>query len=59
VIAASEDVATPPEHAEMLANGIPDAKLVVLPDAAHLANVEQAEAFSKLVADHLAPVEVA
>jgi 3-oxoadipate enol-lactonase len=59
VIAAAEDVATPPEHAEVLANGIPDAKLVVLPDAAHLANVEQPEAFSKLVADHLAPVEVA
>jgi 3-oxoadipate enol-lactonase len=59
VIAAAEDQATPPEHAELLANRIPDAKLVVLPDAAHLANVEQAEAFSKLVAEHLAPVEVA
>lgn len=59
VIAAAEDPATPPGHAEVLANGIPDAKLVVLPDAAHLANVEQAEAFSTLVAEHLAPVEVA
>jgi 3-oxoadipate enol-lactonase len=59
VIAAAEDVATPAEHAEMLANGIPNANLVVLRDAAHLANVEQAEVFSKVVADHLAPVEVA
>jgi 3-oxoadipate enol-lactonase len=59
VIAAAEDRATPPEHAELLVHGIPDAELVVLPDAAHLANVEQPEAFSKLVADHLAPVEVA
>jgi 3-oxoadipate enol-lactonase len=59
VIAAAEDVATPPEHAELLAEGIPNAKLVVLPDAAHLANVEQPDAFSKLVADHLARVEVA
>lgn len=59
VIASAKDPATPPEHAELLANGIPDAKLVVLPDAAHLANVEQPEAFSNLVAEHLAPVEVA
>jgi len=59
VIAAAEDRATPPEHAELLANAIPDAKLVVFPDAAHLANVEQAEAFSTLVSEHLAPVEVA
>jgi 3-oxoadipate enol-lactonase len=58
VIAGAKDPATPPEHAELLAEGIPDAKLVVLPDAAHLANVEQAEAFSTLVAAHLAPVEV-
>jgi 3-oxoadipate enol-lactonase len=59
VIAAAEDPSTPPDHAEQLARGIPDAKLVVLPGAAHLANVEQAEAFSKLVTEHLAPVEVA
>jgi 3-oxoadipate enol-lactonase len=59
VIAADEDPATPREHAELLVHGIPDAKLVVLPHAAHLANVEQAEAFSSLVAEHLAPVEVA
>jgi 3-oxoadipate enol-lactonase len=58
VIAAAEDPATPAEHAEVLANGIPNARLVVLHDAAHLANVEQAEAFSTLVADHLAPVKV-
>jgi 3-oxoadipate enol-lactonase len=59
VIAGAEDTATPPEHAELLAAGIPDAKLVVLPDAAHLANVEQAETFSKVVMEHLVAVEVA
>lgn len=59
VIAGAEDPATPPEHAEVLATRIPDANLVVLPHAAHLANVEQAEAFSQLVTEHLAPVEVA
>jgi 3-oxoadipate enol-lactonase len=59
VIAAADDPSTPPEHAELLAREIPDAKLVVLTDARHLANVEQADAFAKLVAEHLAPVEVA
>ena len=59
VIAGAEDPSTPLDHAELLARGIPDAKLVVLSDAAHLANVEQAEAFSQLVTEHLAPVEVA
>jgi 3-oxoadipate enol-lactonase len=56
VIAAAQDPATPPEHAELIARGIPDAKLVVLADAAHLANVEQADEFSRLVTEHLAPV---
>jgi 3-oxoadipate enol-lactonase len=56
VIAAAQDPATPPEHAELIARGIPDAKLVVLADAAHLANVEQADEFSRLVTQHLAPV---
>jgi 3-oxoadipate enol-lactonase len=59
VIAGAVDVATPLEHAELLAERIPDAKLVVLPRAAHLANVEQPEAFSRAVNEHLAPVEVA
>jgi 3-oxoadipate enol-lactonase len=57
VIAATEDPATPPEHAEAIARGVGASK-VVLPDAAHLANVEQPRAFSTLVAQHLAPVEV-
>lgn len=59
VIAAAEDRTTPPDHSELIAREIPNAKLVVLPDAAHLANVERAEAFSKLVTEHLAAVEVA
>jgi 3-oxoadipate enol-lactonase len=54
VVGAADDPATPPEHARLLADGIPGAKLVVLRDAAHLANVEQADAFSALVTEHLA-----
>jgi 3-oxoadipate enol-lactonase len=59
VIAGAEDAAAPPVHADLIADGIADSKLVVLADAAHLANVEQPEAFSTLVSEHLAPVGVA
>jgi 3-oxoadipate enol-lactonase len=59
VLAGAEDSSTPLDHAELIAREIPDAKLVVLSAAAHLANVEQAETFSRLVTEHLAPVEVA
>lgn len=59
VLAAAEDPSTPPDHARLLARRIPAAKLAVFPDAAHLVNVEQAEAFSQLVREHLAAVEVA
>ena len=59
VVAGADDPATPPEHAQLLAERIPRARLVVIDGAAHLANVEQPERFSRLVADHLAAVEVA
>jgi 3-oxoadipate enol-lactonase len=58
VLAGSEDPSTPPSDAELLADRIPDATLVVLDGAAHLANVEAAAAFSTLVREHVAPVEV-
>jgi len=54
VVAGADDSATPLEHARLIADRIQDAKLVVLPGAAHLANVEQADAFSRVVAEHLA-----
>jgi 3-oxoadipate enol-lactonase len=52
VIAGLRDPATPPAHAEFLAQAIPDAKLVAL-DAAHLSNVELPDAFSTAVLDFL------
>lgn len=58
VLAGAEDQSTPLEQTELLAHGIPDAQFVVLSAAAHLANVERADAFSELVTRHLAPVEV-
>ena len=59
VIAGEQDRAAPLEDAELLAARIPDAKLAVLPGAAHLANVEQPEAFATLVSEHLTVVGVA
>ena len=53
VVAGAEDPATPPEHAETIADGIPDARLLVLPDCAHLANVEQADRFNAVLLEEL------
>jgi 3-oxoadipate enol-lactonase len=55
VIAGAEDQATPLEHLERIAGGIPGARLEVLSPAAHVASVEQADAVNRLVLDHLAP----
>ena len=53
VVAGADDPATPVEHAQLIATAVPTARLVVLPRAAHLANVEQQDRFAGLVADHL------
>ena len=53
VIAGREDPAAPPGHAEVIAEGIPDARLSVVEDAAHLAIVEQPEEVTRLVLNHL------
>lgn len=53
VLAGADDPATPPEHAERIVAGIPGSRLVVLPGAAHLANVERPEAVSEHLTEHL------
>ena len=52
VIAGREDPATPPEHGERIAAGIPGARLELV-DAAHLATIEQPRAMTELIAGHL------
>jgi pimeloyl-ACP methyl ester carboxylesterase len=53
VIGGAQDLATPPdEHAAEIAGTIPGARLEVLEDAAHLANVEQAGAVTALLEEH-------
>jgi 3-oxoadipate enol-lactonase len=52
-IAGAEDPATPPEHLALIASAIPGARLLVVPGAAHLANVEAADAVNAALLDHL------
>jgi 3-oxoadipate enol-lactonase len=55
VIGATDDTSAPPaEHAEIIAAGIPGARLLVLDRAAHLANVERADAVTAVMEEHLA-----
>ena len=49
VVAGADDLATPVEHAELIASRIPGARLQVIDRAAHLANVERAEEFTSAV----------
>jgi len=53
VIGAEQDQSTPPEKSREIALRIPGAELVVVPDAAHIANVEQPDAVSNQILDHL------
>ncbi|GAA2608528.1 alpha/beta fold hydrolase [Streptomyces axinellae] len=54
VLAGREDLATPVTHARELADGIPGARLVEIPDAAHLANVERPAPVLAALRAHLA-----
>ncbi len=52
VIAGQDDPATPPAHAERICSGLSNGRLVVVPNAAHLANVEQASTVNHLLRHH-------
>lgn len=53
VVVGTADVATPPENARALRDALPDATLVEIPDAGHLANLEAPELFTDVVHDFL------
>ena len=53
IIAGAEDPATPPDHARVIEAGIDGARLVVLDDARHLANVERPDEVNRELLDHL------
>ena len=56
VVVGDEDPATPPEHAQRIADGIGDARLIRVPHAAHLPNLEHPEIVASLVLEHLSMV---
>lgn len=56
VIVGKDDPGTPVAMAEEIHRVMPGSKLVVIPDAAHLSNLEQPEVFNRALADFLANV---
>lgn len=53
VIGGADDASIPVEHQRAIADAIPGARLQVLDQAAHLASVEQSEAVTAALLDHL------
>jgi 3-oxoadipate enol-lactonase len=53
VIAGDHDAVTPVTDAASMQQAIPRSSLTIIPDAGHLSNLEQPEAFSKAVSDFL------
>jgi pimeloyl-ACP methyl ester carboxylesterase len=53
VIGAELDLAIPPGESRLLAEGLPDARLVLVPDAGHMANMENPAVVNKAVRSFL------
>ena len=53
VIVGEQDPGTPVSMAKEIVEGKPGAKLVIIPSAAHLSNIEQPEAFTKAMLEFL------
>ena len=53
IISGSEDNLISPKESELMRHGIAGAKLVLIPDAAHLSNIDQPDAFNRAVNDFL------
>jgi 3-oxoadipate enol-lactonase len=53
VISGGRDPSTPPEHGALIADGIAGARLLVIDDAAHLANASSPEIVTAALLEHL------
>ncbi|MEU6679225.1 alpha/beta hydrolase [Streptomyces sp. NPDC046925] len=53
VLAGDKDLVTPSEHSEVIADLLPDAELVLVPDAGHLVMLEHPEVVTDRLADLL------
>jgi non-heme chloroperoxidase len=56
VVVGSRDLLTPPRHARAIADGIPEAQLVVLPGAGHMVMLERPDELNALIDDFSAEV---
>lgn len=52
-IAGANDPATPPPHLAQIADSVRDGRLLVVADAGHLANAQQAESITPAIIQHL------
>jgi 3-oxoadipate enol-lactonase len=52
VISGQEDLALPPAHQQLIADGIPGARLLTVSPGAHLANLEQAQQVTESLLGH-------
>ena len=53
VVSAAQDPATPPEHGKLIHDAIPGARLEMVANASHIANVERPEKITQLILTHL------
>ncbi|MFD8821728.1 alpha/beta fold hydrolase [Streptomyces sp. NPDC059605] len=56
ILAGDKDLVTPASHSEAIADQLPDAELVIVPDAGHLVMLEHPETVTDRLADLLARV---
>ena len=54
IIVGEQDAPTPPAEAHYMKDRIPDSKLVTIPQAGHMSNLEQSDAFNKALSEFFA-----
>jgi 3-oxoadipate enol-lactonase len=58
VVCGEQDIATPPEMARQLASVIPNARLSIIPNAAHISCVEQPNVLADQIKNFLREVQI-
>ena len=53
IMTGDEDVLVPPANAQVLADRLPNARLVLLPGAGHCAHIQVPDAYNKAILDFL------
>jgi len=56
VVAAAEDLSTPPEHQQTIAGGIPGARLIEIAECAHMSPIDQPDAVTAALFEHFSAV---